>query len=930
MAVLYTEHLWFGEIGYTRVFWTRLIAAFGVRFVATLLAGALIYVNLALVLRRLGPVRLRRRYGNIEIAEQVPRLYVTAGALLVSVFGGWWLATLQFGGEWPLQVWAWLRHEPWGVAEPLFGRDLSFYVFTLPILLRSLDHILVALFWSLLLVAIGYSLIGAVRVEHNRFEIDPYARRHFAGVAAAFLCFMALRFVAARYAVAVHGTGFNGAVGYTDVHARLSGQWALAGLAIVAAAALVYSARRSLWAPAAAGIGLFAVGVGIFVYAWPAVVQQLQVQPNQLSRERPYIAWNLEFTRRAFGLDAVERAPLTYEAATTQTWTTALPMLRKLALWDVDQLQDGYTQVQSFRGYYGFTDVDFDRYRTSRGVEQVGVGVREFQQQGLDESARTWYNLHLRPEFTRGYGAVAARVNVAVGGAPEYLLSDMTPIQVAPSAANALAHSDPSIYYGEHTTDYIVLGGEEENRTNAITPSPADTASGADPQYSALPAPDSARSGVPIGSFLRVLAFAWRFGDHNLLFTRNLDSDSRILFHRTVRERVQRTAPFFSWDADALPVIVDGRVKWVLDGYTASATFPMSSRRVVKDIGAVNYMRGSVKATVDAVTGEIAIYATDQGDPILRSYAAMFPALIRPAGEMPAWLVEHLRYPALLLQVQADVLQQYHVSDANSFYSGQDAWQVPPQGATRGTPRPNEPLYLMLAMPGDAAPQYVSMLPFIARERQNLTAMLIARNDAPGYGRLMLLGAAADDQIKGPLQVQSIIEQDPEISQQLSLWRQMGTSVELGQLRIVPTGNSVLYIEPLFLAAQEKPIPQLHRVLVSDGISVAMGETLERAIVALHADALSATSDTQRYETAGQPDPRAGQNIGLPPAGTDWPVEALRLYDEAGRHLRNGDFAAFGSSWQRLREVLQRAAQQSGGQGAQRTGGQGVESPGGQ
>jgi uncharacterized membrane protein (UPF0182 family) len=697
-----------------------------------------------------------------------------------------------------------------------------------------------------------------------------------------------------RYALAINGTGVQGAVGYTDVHARLLAHWVLAVLALLCAAAILYGARRSLSAPVIAGVAAFVLGGLIFGYAYPSVVQKFLVQPSQLAREEPYIAWNLEFTRRAFGLDAIDRVHVEYARATDETFEGAAPVLDNLALWDVDQLQDAFNQVQSFQGYYTFEDVDLDRYELQGGRQEVGIAVREFEQEGLPAASRNWFNLHLRPEFTRGVGAVVAETNVAIGGAPSYLVGELQPIRTAPAAMPTLALPQASVYYGELSTGYIVLDSASEKTATLVE-----------------------GSGVGIASFLRVLAFAWRFGDHNLLFARDLDRTSRLLFRRDVRERAAALAPFLQWDPDALPVVANGRVYWILDGYTASYSFPMSSTHDVAalQLRGINYLRGSVKAVIDAVTGETSFYATGPGDAILQSYARVFPDLIQPAAEMPEWVRQHLRYPATLLMLQSDVLEQYHVEQARVFFAGEDAWEVPAQGASRGTPRPNEPLYLLLPVPGDSTAGFVSLLPFTARARQNLTAMLIAQNDADSYGRLTLINFSGDEQIRGPAQIQSLIEQDPEISQQLSLWRQLGTAVELGQLRILPVGNSILYVEPLFLAAEDKAIPQLHRVLVSDGEIAVMANTLDAAVrllISRTGGTVSARDNNTANGTNAANATSANATSGGAAAGNAataaWPAEALQLYDQAERQLRAGDFAAFGETWKQLRAVLQEAA----------------------
>jgi uncharacterized membrane protein (UPF0182 family) len=927
---LYTEHLWFQEVGYTRVFWTRNLAAAGVRAIAAVVAGAIIFLNLALVMRRLGPVRLRHRYGNLEIAEQVPRRHVMLSAFVIAALGGWWMAALQFGDGVPLKLWAWLHHAQWGSVDPLFHRDLSFYVFTLPVLLLAIDHILMTIFWSAVLVTVGYSLVGAVRMEQNRAELDPAARNHFAFLLAALLCTLALRLLVARYAVAINGTGVHGGIGYTDVHVRILGLSVLACLAVIAAASLVYGVRRELIAPPIAGIAALIIGAILFGGILPASIQKFLVQPNQLEREAQYIQWNMDYTRQAFGVADLQRKHVAFTTATPSTWSAAAPTLNRLVLWDVDQLEDAFNQVQTFQGYYTFTDVDFDRYPLNGVTEQVGIGVREFQKEGLPNDSRNWFALHRRPEFTRGVGIASAQLNSAVGGAPDYLVGEVAPIRVAPSASQ-MALTDPSIFFGELSNEYIVLAKDSTGK-----PAPA---------------------GVQINSLFRKVAFASALHDHNLLFTGDLDAQSRLLFHRLARERVEEIAPFLTWDQDALPIVANGHVVWVLDGYTISNTFPLAAHRALGRT-TLNYIRPSAKATVDAVTGAVRLYATDAGDPILRTYAAMFPGLVRARAEMPAWLAAHLRYPATMLAIQASILEQYHVEQLNAFFAGQDAWAVPDQGAARGTPRPNEPLTMLLQMEGKEEPQYVSLLPFTARQRQNLTAMIVAQNDSADYGKLTLVDVTGDEQIKGPAQIQSLIEQDPEISQQLSLWRQHGTDVELGQLRIIPTSSSVLYIEPLFIAAQDKAIPQLFRVLASDGATVVMAESIDRAVQELAARnggtvtglipseanglnagangtaasmAANVTRDNNPANGAtangaggangagsatanGANAPSAtGANIGATGQrpNAQWSAEALRLYDQAEAQLRAGDFAAFGATWQKLHVVLQNAARDS-------------------
>lgn len=872
-ARLYTDALWFGELGLSGVYRARILAIVSVRAVIGAVVGALVFTNLLLVARRLGPVHVRRRYGNLEIAEQVPRRMVVGLALLLSLLAGWWLSGVQFGGATPLGVWAWFRHVPWSIQDPLFGRDLSFYVFVLPLLFRLLDLLLLATLWAAFLAAAGYGLVGNIRMIQGRLQLDEAPRLHLAALGAGVLVLIAARLWLGRYALLLEGNGFRGAVGYTDIHARLPALTVGAILALAAAVALVYGARKRLWAPPAAALAVFLLAGVLGRGIYPAVVQKLQVEPNQLARERPYLRWNLEFTRRAYGVDRIARDTLPHRLAAARDWSSNEELLGTLPLWDPEPLQRVFTELQAPQAYYAFLDVDYDRYATGGAARQVAIGVREFREEEVPPANRTWHNLHLNSDFTRGFGAVVVPSDESVQGQPVFWLSGMAPIQRLSTAPNAIQLRDPAVYFGEDATGYVIL------------------------------TPDTARSaGIPLSSFLRVLAFAWRFGDQNLLFARGVTAESRVLYRRQVLERLTAVAPFLHWDSDPLPFLRDGRIVWLVDGYTIASTFPIARPMEVEGIGVVRYLRPSVKALVDASDGSIAIHALDaQPDPILASFARVFPGLIRPASEVPEDVKAHFRYPALVLRLQADVLEEYHLQDEESFFVGEDAWELPQDLSAGASARPFRPIYLTARMPGTTATEFIALLPFIARQRQNMTGLLAARNDPPRYGELVLLQLPRQRQVRGPGQVQSLIEQDPAISSQLALWRQRGTEVELGRLRIVPADSTLLYVRPLFLTArdQQGAIPQLQRIIVSDGANVSMAETLESAVASLY-----------RGATATQAVP-AGQGPGvreLPDAG--WPAEALQLYDQAQERLRQGDFAGFGEAWTRLREVLLRASRQ--------------------
>ncbi|MBR9989397.1 MAG: UPF0182 family protein, partial [Gemmatimonadetes bacterium] len=457
-AVFYTDVLWYQALDQSGVFWTRLLATASVRAVTGAIGAALILLNLWYVLRQLGPVHLRRRYGNLEIAEQVPRSYLVGAAVTVAVLAGWWLSSLQFGDNAALALFAWLRADEWGLRDPLFGRDLSFYIFSLPIYVRFLDFLLIVLMWSVLLVGIGYALVGGVRVRGTRFEIDDRPRVHFALLVAGMLVVFGARFLLGRYELLLNGGGFGGTIGYTDVHARLPARLILAVLAFAAAGSLIYGALRRLWGPPVVAVGVFllaAAGMGV---VYPAIVQKVQVEPNQLASEVEYIGWNMEFTRRAYGLADLERRDFRYRRADPGTWTGLAAALDDLPLWDLPQLQTLFNESEGRQRYYQFTGLDYDRYATVDGQEQVAIGVREFALDGLPPNSQTWQNIHLSPMGTRGFGAVVTPTAQKVSGDPVYWLNDVQPVRRHPAAPLSLDLREPSIFFGETMSEYAIVG----------------------------------------------------------------------------------------------------------------------------------------------------------------------------------------------------------------------------------------------------------------------------------------------------------------------------------------------------------------------------------------------------------------------------------------------------------------------------------------
>ena len=867
----YTDLLWYREVGYTSTFWTRFRIGLGVRSVAGGLGAAVVFLNLWLVARNLGPVRVRRRYGNIEIAEQVPRRHVTGIMLAVALLGGWWLAELQFDDSAALAVISWLRGASWGLTEPVFGHDVSFYVFSLPVRLAALDYLILVTIWTVALVALGHVLVGGIRLEDNRPVLSDPARLHLAMLVATMLVLLGVRYGLGRYTLVVDGHGVGGALGYTDVRARLPAHWIMALLSVAAAGSLLYGAIRRTLMPPVIGLGGLVVAGIVIGTAYPAIVQKFQVEPNELSREAPYIRWNLEFTRQAYGLAGVERRRFPYRRQAIPARERLTPIAERFPLWDPAPLHRAYNETQSIFTYYRFPDVDYDRYGPPGDAYQVGISVREFDPDGLEPGSRTWQSLRLNPAYVRGMGAVVAPTHRTseAADAPQLWVLNINPVTTSPAAPASLYLEQPGVFFGETMDDYVVV---VPGRDSAFT-------GRAGVEYP---------GGVPLSSFLRVLAFAWRFGDETLLFSGDITRESRMVFRRSIHRRVQELAPFLTWDPDALPVIVDGRIVWLVDGYATTASFPLA-RADTLGRRPIRYLRNSVKAAVDAVNGAVAFYVVDAEDPLLATYARAFPALFQPLEEMPPALRRHLRYPELALLTQAKILQQYHLERAEAFYAGQDVWQLPQEPARAGV-QPYGPLYALMPVPLENTVEYLALLPFIALGRQNMTAVLLARNDAQRYGQLTLVEFPRDQQVPGPAQVQAMIEGNPLISPELSLRRQRGSVVELGRVRVLPLDSAVLYVQPIFVSAEENPIPELWRVVASDGTDVRMAPTLGTAMAGL-----GLPVDPPEDGDSLRPGPTQG-----------WPRESLDLLDRAESRLREGDWAAYGQLMQQLRELLER------------------------
>ena len=881
-ANAYIEILWFDSLGYSSVFWTRVFWEWGVRLLGALMVGLVFFFNLRFIARALGGIRIKRRVGDLVISEQLSETVVVWSVAVLSALVGAW-----FGASIPpsmgLNVLYLLNAPEWGVTDPFLGRDLTFFVILLPLLRSLVIFGLVVTFLVFTLAAAGYAATGALQWGPSRFVIRSRPRVHLGVIIAAFSVMLGAQFWLARYVLMLNGTsGVQGIFGFADAEARMPAYSVLAMLALAVSAAALWSGFKNRPLPLIVSSGVLLVGGLAVGQAYPSFIQRFRVEPNELERESPYILENMRFTRMGFDLTDLERREFDYEQSSSVDWQAATSQFEGLPVWSAQALLTTYRELEARFPYYDFSGVTVDRYQGADGMVPVALAVREVLPRGIQDP--NWQNLHLRDDYIRGMGAVVSAATARTPeGRPTMFVSGIPPEFAAGDVApDGLRLTRPNVYVGARRQVYAIVnpgdptGGEGGTRQPGID----------------FPA------GIQLDSPLRTLALAWRFRDANLLFAAEVDRDSRFVFRRDVLERVGRiSGQLLRFPEAPYPVVHEGQIVWILEGFTGTSSFPLSTRHDLEAGRPVRYARNSVKITVDGVTGEVIFYLIDEEDPLLQAYARGFPTLFRPLSEMPEGLRDHIRYPVTMLSLQARVLFQYHQETAPLFHGQQDVWTLPQELAQGTTPVPYQPEYGLYRLPGEEKKDFLLTSVFVPRGRQNLTAILAASSDRDRYGDLVLFDVPVEDQVPGPRQVEALIEQDPRISQQFSLWRTGGSQVWTGHLHLVPVGRTLLYMEPVFLAAEEDAIPELRRFVVSDGYRVEMEETLREAIQALARTADGAVPQFTSAEEA----------LDVPSLDTDqWPAEALALLEVADAALRTGDFQGFGEALAELRALLER------------------------
>jgi uncharacterized membrane protein (UPF0182 family) len=803
--------------------------------------------------------------------------------------------------------------------DPQFGKDVSFFAFDLPWWRFVLGFAFATVVVCLIAAAVTHYLYGGLRLQALLGErATPAARVHLSVLMGTFVLLRAVGYWLDRYGLAVgeHRIGkadFTG-LNYTDVNAMLQGKTILAIISLMCAVLFFANIVRRTWLLPGIGVGLLLLSALLIGGIYPALVQRFQVTPNEADKEAPYIKRNIAATRTAYDIDDVQIRD--YSAATTasqEELRAASETTANVRLLDPALLGDTFKNLQQFRPYYDFAQsLDVDRYTLNGERRDVVMAVREVSLGGVPDQQRNWINDHT--VYTHGYGFVAALGEETTdGGRPSFVSSDIPPI-------GEITDYEPRIYFGQESPTYSIVGGSDAVELDY----PDDSApSGVrNTRY-------KADGGVPVGSMLNKLLFAVKYQEPNMILSDRIQSDSKILYVRDPKERVEKVAPWLTLDGDPYPVVADGKIQWVIDGYTTSNGFPYSTRSSLGDVTAdsrttaatgivtpvdrVNYIRNSVKATVDAYSGEVTLYTWDEKDPVLKTWKSAFPGTVKPRSAISDELLVHLRYPEDFFKVQRTLLANYHVQNPQTFYNGSDFWRIPDDPTTQTPdPGPQPPYYLTLRMPDQDQATYSLTSTYVPTgERENLAAFVSVNADpGPDYGTFRVLELPRSLQINGPSQVQNQLESDDEVAEEINILKR-GTKVKYGNLLTLPLGGGLLYVEPVYVQSEsETSFPLLRKVLVSFGNDVAFEDTLERALDSIFEEQGGVTPPSEPGGETPPPSQSGDENAALAQALSD----AQQAIQDAEAALTDGDFAAYGEAQKELQDAVDRAieAQRAG------------------
>ncbi|MBI5057313.1 MAG: UPF0182 family protein [Nitrospirae bacterium] len=865
---LYVDWLFFAETGYAAVFLKTLFTRistfifFGTAFLLFALANIIIANRIGFLQREIytsdGVLHILRASG---LERFIKPLTVIAG-IVMAVFAGQWGAL-----RWE-EFLLFKNSLDMGTADPILAKDIGFYLFRLPFVETVKGFAGFTLALTMILTAANYFLRGGILVTERGVSIDAGVKKHIGVLAGLFILNTGFGFYLDTFRLLFSDHGVVSGAGYTDIYAKLFFYRIL--IFITPAAGIVFMAGilrgsgKLTFVPPVLVLAVYLIGI----VAYPSLLQKFKVAPNELVLETPFIEHSIKFTRLGYDLERIEVIPFDVDYNLTVRDIEANDAtIKNIRLWDHSPLLRTYSQLQQIRTYYKFADVDNDRYTIDGEYMQVMLSPRELSYSDLP--SRNWINERLI--FTHGNGITLGPVSrITKEGLPEFIIKDIPPVSRVD-----LKVTRPEIYYGELSNDYVIVKTKVPEFSYPTTESNVYTT------Y-------AGSGGVRLDSLLKRALFALKFKTEKILLSSDITGESKVLYYRNVLERIGKTAPFLLFDRDPYSVISgDGRLFWIVDAYTVSNRMPYS-----KPSGRVNYVRNSVKVVVDAYNGSMNFYVSDPSDIVIKVYSKIFPDMFKPLKEMPDDLRRHIRYPNWLLQVQASMFASYHMTDPKIFYNKENLWEVPAFGE-----KLMEPYYTIMKLPGEKKEDYILLLPYNPAKRDNLVAWLAARCDEPNYGKLLVYTFPRDRLIFGPKQVDARINQDAYISQQLTLWGQSGSEVIRGSLLVIPIERSLLYVQPLYLAAADKAgLPELRRVIVAYENNVVMEENLDIAL-----QRLFGTMKTIAAKAGGTV-------VDVKTTSTDLAKEAMKVFEKAIELQRQGNWGGYGEEIKRLEQILKRMA----------------------
>ena len=886
-----TDWWWFTEVGQTEVFIKPLITKIIIGFATAAVAAVFFLVNFLIAIRSktawttLIPEALIGQPVSLD-SRILKKLGIIASIVFSLLLG------LLTAVNWQ-EILKFFSSTAFGEFDPIFKKDIAFYIFSLPVFNIGLGILKLLIVISLVSSGIIYILKGSFNLSGflGKFELpglklspkgktEPKAQLHLGILLFLFLITTALSTYLSLFKLLSTQSGSIFGAAYTDIVIMVPILKISIGTTVLVAILTLFWGISGKLVPLITAVSLY-VFIGLISAIVPSIFQKLIVAPNELVKETPFIKYNIAATRQAYGLDKIEERDISADKPLTSADIASNNLtIKNVRLWDREQLLSTFSQIQEIRTYYEFVSVDNDRYLINDEIRQIMLSPRELASESLPN--RSWINEKLT--FTHGYGIAGGPVNqVTAEGLPVLFVKDLPP----KSEFKQLSVNRPEIYYGELTNDYVIVKTKSKE---------FDYPKGEENVYTTY----LGQGGVEINSFLKRLFFAVKFNSLKLFLSNDVTSESRILYYRSIKERVEKIVPFLTLDRDPYAVVADNKIYWIYDAYTKTNNYPYSQPLPLNG-GSVNYIRNSAKIVIDAYDGSISFYQSDSDDPIIRTYAKIFPNLFQPISKMPKSLLSHLRYPEDIFSLQTAIYTTYHMDNPQIFYNKEDQWEIPTisEGQEQGTTDAVQqmgPRHMIMKLPGEKKEEYILMLPFTPRGKDNLSAWMVARNDGDSYGKLVVYRFPKQKLIFGPKQVIGRINQDAEVSRQISLWDQRGSQVIQGPLLVIPIEESLIYVRPLYLKAETGKIPELKRVIVAYGNKIAMEENLEAALSRI----FGVTEKTEQSFDFAQDKSTTV---------TDQPTnnlfkQAQELYDEAIRSQKEGDWARYGEVIKQLGEIL--------------------------